>query len=121
MILGDRLRELREEKELNQVDIAKVLKVDRTTYNKYETGTSNPDLDKLSVLANYFNVTVDWLMGRSQLRNPEVDYKETMDFVKDLMAMLSQNGHNFNDKTKVLELVEQTYQIQGIFKKQPTK
>lgn len=121
MTLGDRLRELREEKELDQKDIAIFLKVDRTTYNKYETGNSNPDKEKLVQLSNYFDVTTDYLLGVSKLKNPERDYKESMDFVKDLMDMLNENGHNFTDKMEVLELVEQAYQIKGILKKQPTK
>lgn len=116
MTLGDRLRQLREDRGLDQRDLAEYLSIDRSTYGKYETGKSNPDLEKLSTLAAYFNVTVDWLMGRSKLKNPERDYKETMDFVKDLMVMLNENGHNLTDKMEVLDLIDQAYQIQGILK-----
>jgi len=116
-MLGERLRELREERELNQVDIAKLLSVSRSTYGKYETGDSNPDLDKLVFLAGYFDVTIDYLLGKTKLRNPLKQYKETMEFVTDLTKMLSENGHDITNKEEILELIEQVYQIRGILKK----
>jgi transcriptional regulator with XRE-family HTH domain len=62
MGLGERLKKLRVIKKLNQSDLAKVLKVDRSTYGKYETGDSSPDYEKLIVLANYFKVSLDYLL-----------------------------------------------------------
>ena len=116
-MLGERLRELREERELNQVDIAELLSVSRSTYGKYETGDSNPDLPKIVYLAEYFGVTTDYLLGKTKLRNPLKQYKETMDFVTDLTKMLGDNGHDIANKEELLELIEQVYQIRGILKK----
>ena len=59
-----RLRELREAKGLYQKDVAAAIGVDRTTYVKYERGTSEPSYNILSKLAEYFNVSVDYLLGR---------------------------------------------------------
>lgn len=65
MSLGNKLRELRISMGINQKEIAKMLNIDRSTYGKYETGDSSPDYDKLTKLADYFNVTIDYLLGRS--------------------------------------------------------
>lgn len=60
----ERLKELRLKKKLLQKDIADYLGVNRTTYVKYETGASQPDNDTLSRLADFFGVSVDYLLGR---------------------------------------------------------
>jgi transcriptional regulator with XRE-family HTH domain len=65
-----RLKELREEASLTQKDIAEALGIDRTTYTKYETGKSEPDFETTSKIADYFNVSVDYLLGKSDIRNP---------------------------------------------------
>lgn len=69
MILGKRLKELRTLKKLNQIDVANVLDIDRSTYGKYETGDSSPDYEKLIHLAEFFEVTTDYLLGRTD--NPK--------------------------------------------------
>jgi len=69
MDLGKRLRELRIDKGLNQVDVAKVLGIERSTYGKYETGDSSPDCAKLIQLADFFNVSTDYLLGKSNIKH----------------------------------------------------
>lgn len=63
----EQLRKLRKEKQLYQKDVAAYLGIDRTTYVKYETGASQPDHETLARLADYFGVTVDYLLGREEL------------------------------------------------------
>lgn len=65
VLLRTRLVELRKEKGLSQVAIAKELGVDCSTIAKYETGDRLPDLVMLCKLADYFNVTTDYLVGRT--------------------------------------------------------
>ena len=60
------LRELRTKKGVYQKDVAKYLGVDRTTYVKYERGDSEPSIDIIKKLANYFDVTVDFLVGEEK-------------------------------------------------------
>jgi len=69
-VLKDRLKELRKEKGETQSEVAASLGVDRSTYGKYETGDSVPDIDKLMWLATYFDVTVDYILGISNLKVP---------------------------------------------------
>lgn len=70
MMIGQRLRLLREEKKLKQLDIAKILGVSRTTYTQYETGKSEPDSEMLNKLADIFNTSVDYILGRTEKYNP---------------------------------------------------
>lgn len=65
LLLRTRLVELRKEKGLSQVALAKDLGVDCSTIAKYETGDRLPDLVMLCKLADYFNVTTDYLVGRT--------------------------------------------------------
>ena len=58
------LRELRTKKGVYQKDVAKYLGVDRTTYVKYERGDSEPSIDIIKKLANYFDVTVDFFVKK---------------------------------------------------------
>lgn len=60
----ERLRDLRKQKGLYQKDVAAYLGVDRTTYVKYEKGSSEPDTSTLTKLAEFFDVTVDYILGR---------------------------------------------------------
>jgi transcriptional regulator with XRE-family HTH domain len=69
-MIGERLKLLREEKGLKQLDIAQMLGVSRTTYTQYETGKSEPDLTTVAKLADYFNVSLDYLLGRVSIREP---------------------------------------------------
>lgn len=58
------LKQLRQSKGVLQKDVASYLGVDRTTYVKYERGDSEPNHDMLSKLADYFDVSIDYLLGR---------------------------------------------------------
>ncbi|QDS37992.1 helix-turn-helix domain-containing protein [Brevibacillus brevis] len=64
MILGQRLRSCRKAKKLTQKNLSEILGLNRSTYAKYETGDNEPDNDTLQKLANFFEVTVDYLLGR---------------------------------------------------------
>ncbi len=64
----ERLKQLRLDRSLYQKDIAAYLGVDRTTYVKYENGSSEPSNEILSKIADYFDVTVDYLLGREEIK-----------------------------------------------------
>lgn len=64
LLLKDRIAELRKEKGLSQVALAKRLDVDSSTIAKYETGDRFPDVIMLMKLADFFDVSVDYIIGR---------------------------------------------------------
>lgn len=69
-----RLKELRVARSLYQKDIAEHLGIDRTTYVKYENGSSEPPLDSLIDLANFYSVSLDYLVGITDtLKQPNAD------------------------------------------------
>ena len=59
-----RLRDLREDWDLSQKQIAAVLGIDQRVYSTYETGKRDIPLNHLIALADYYHVTVDYLLGR---------------------------------------------------------
>lgn len=63
-ILRQRLIGLRQKEGLLQRDVADQLHIDRSTYSYYERGKTNPPLDILIKLADYFGVSLDYLAGR---------------------------------------------------------
>ena len=64
----NRLRQLREELNLRQIDVAKATGIDQKTLSNYETGKTNPDSYSLIRLANFFNVSIDYIVGRIDIR-----------------------------------------------------
>ena len=60
----ERLRELRLAKGESQEQLAKILGVSRTSYTKYENGQHDPSMEALDMLAEHFNVSIDYLLGR---------------------------------------------------------
>ena len=63
----NRLRELREDRDLRQVDVSYYVGIDQKTLSNYETGKTNPDSQSLIKLADFYNVSIDYLVGRVQL------------------------------------------------------
>ncbi len=59
-----RLKELRESKGLTQKEVAEIIGYSEISYARYEKGEREPDISTLCKLAEYFNVTVDYLIGR---------------------------------------------------------
>ncbi len=58
----NRLRDLREDNDLKQVDIARVLNISQTNYSKYELGKINIPVDMLIKLARYYNTSIDYIL-----------------------------------------------------------
>lgn len=65
---GSRLRQLREDKGLTQEQLGKVLNVKKAAVSKYENETTSPDHATLCKLADFFDVTTDYLLGRDERR-----------------------------------------------------
>ncbi|MEE0958340.1 MAG: helix-turn-helix transcriptional regulator [Ruminococcus sp.] len=60
----NRIRDLREDMDLRQIDVAKATGIDQKTLSNYETGKTNPDSYALIQLADFFHVSIDYLVGR---------------------------------------------------------
>lgn len=68
-----KLKELRKKHKSKPEDLAKLLCISVQAYYKYENGTNEPNIENLLKLADYYQVTVDYLLGR--------DYKDEIGFL----------------------------------------
>ncbi len=59
----NRIRELREDRDLRQADVSEKTGIDQRTLSNYETGKTNPDSFAIIKLAEFFEVTTDYLLG----------------------------------------------------------
>lgn len=60
-----RLRDLREDADLSQAQVAAILQIQQTVYSRYERGYQTIPLEHLITLADYYHVSVDYLLGRT--------------------------------------------------------
>lgn len=88
-VLGKRLKQLRTENNLTQEEFGKPYNIKKSTVSQYESGSSRPDDELKKRIANDFNVSLDWLMGKS-------DIKET---AEDLLSSITTND-KINNKIK---------------------
>ncbi len=65
-----RLRDLREDLDLTQVKVASMLGCSQTTYSRYETGNTDIPNDILNKLADIYEVSVDYLLERTDVKKP---------------------------------------------------
>ena len=98
-LFEERLKTLRKEKKLSQDELGKALNIHGRTIGYYESGQRKPSPDILCEIADYFNVSVDFLLARTSIRNyeelqiqlsldqlPEDGQKELIDYSKFLLG-----------------------------------
>lgn len=98
--LGDRIRKLRTEKELEQKELAQILQVHKGTVSNWENNKRIPDSEMLIKIANYFSVTTDYLLGNTNNRNEiNIDpiYRKKL---KEILECFIENGYDPDDITK---------------------
>ncbi|MBQ8267641.1 MAG: helix-turn-helix transcriptional regulator [Clostridia bacterium] len=66
-----RLKDLREDRDMRQADIADFLGIKQTVYSRYERGYQNVPLEHLIKLADYYKVSTDYILGRTN--NKEIN------------------------------------------------
>lgn len=69
-ILGSRLNKARSDKGLTQESVAKLLGITAQALSNYERGARDPDTDLLARLAELYSVSADYLLGRTDIKNP---------------------------------------------------
>lgn len=65
-LLYENIRNLRENRDIKQTELAKYLNVTQTTYSKYELGRINISIETLIKLADFYDVSLDYLVGRNK-------------------------------------------------------
>ena len=92
------LKTLRKCEGKTQTDIAKFLQVAQQTYCGYELETSEPNLETLIKLADYYGVTLDYLVGR--------EFKNEVGYLTDNEKKLLQNYRSLNEENKRILVAE---------------
>ena len=74
-----RIRDLREDRDLTQTQMAKILGMSQTGYSKYETGENDVPTEILIKLARFYNTSIDSLLGETNIREryPEIKKSKT--------------------------------------------
>ena len=78
MEFSERLKDLRKQAELTQVDVAEKLGISQPAYASWERGVKKPTQDNLVKIAQIFNVSVDYLVGNSDEKTDELDNIELL-------------------------------------------
>ena len=121
---GKRLKSLRIKNDLSQQEIADRLNLNRSTYARYELDQTQPDFDTLQKIADFYDVSIDFLLGRENksLKHetngdwiPKLNEKDEKDIALRLEAIaqdiesqtsLSFNGEPMDEDTKELVLAQ---------------
>jgi len=74
----NRIRSLREDKDLSQVHMANLLNINQRTYSRYETGEHAIPLEALCKLADFHGVSVDYLLNRTDVKQPYPSSKKKL-------------------------------------------
>ncbi|MGC7871330.1 helix-turn-helix domain-containing protein [Desulfosporosinus sp. SYSU MS00001] len=98
-VLGKRLLYLRNKLELTQEELAKILCMSRSTYAQYEVDRRKPDYDTLQRIADYFKVSTDFLLGRT-----EHSVLEENNFPSRLKMIRELNGISLNQLAENLNI-----------------
>lgn len=81
MVFGERIKQLRTEKQWTQEYVCERLNISSGALSRYETSMYEPkSLELVKDFANLFNVSTDYLLGKSDIRNPEDKIKEEFEF-----------------------------------------
>ena len=105
---GKRLKRLRNEKKLTQSELGKIINVSKVSISGYESGDRTPDTDNLRRLADYFEVTSDYLLGREDKRIESMD-EELERILKDPQTNLMFNdwqGMDEEQRQEALRMIK---------------
>lgn len=98
-----RLRDLREDSDITQAEAAKIIKAGTTQYRRYESAETAISLEQAEIYANYYNVSLDYIAGRTNdkkgLTRSELSDKET-ELIKKFRSLSDER------KGKILERIE---------------
>lgn len=127
-MLGVRLKYLRKSNNKTQQDIADILGITRPAYTAYEQGKRNPDYEILEKIADYYNVSTDYLLGRTENKEAlhkqagisDDDYNNLSAYQKEVIDFFLTRENLFfkNQPENLLDALEQFEVYYEVWKKQ---
>ncbi|GAB0167498.1 helix-turn-helix transcriptional regulator [Lysinibacillus sp. CTST325] len=128
MKYGEILKKLRTEKGLSQKELTDRLTLNRSTYARYETSSTQPDFDTLSKLADFYNVSVDYILGRTNDKDSlhtqagisDEDYNNLNAYQKEVIDFFLTRENLFfkNQPENMIDALEQFEIYYEVWKKQ---
>ena len=103
-MIGSRIKDLRKGKKMSQSDLGKIIGVSQTTVTAWETGRAEPSSAYISKLADFFNVSADYLLGR-----PEKNGTTKCDKIEDMLdSAMTFDGKPLsnNDRNVIRGMIE---------------
>ncbi|MGB7604365.1 MAG: helix-turn-helix transcriptional regulator [Lutisporaceae bacterium] len=103
MFSGEKLKQLRTEKSLTQIELAKLFNTSHATINRYEKGVNEPDSKTITKFADFFNISTDYILDRTNIRNGamqskydldpnNIEYKSYKEIIDKFKSLLEQEG-----------------------------
>lgn len=86
--MKNRIKDLREDRDLRQIDLSTATGIDQRTISNYETGKTSPDAYALIRLADFFGVSIDYLIGRTE-RDESLEQRRAM-LIDNIIAELDE-------------------------------
>lgn len=121
MTTGEKIRQLRKDNKITQTELGKILNVEKSTISMYENNNTQPPSQTLALIAKYFNVSTDYLLGNETPPKfkPQLTDKDKKDIAKQVEDMLDGldadnpisfqlDGNEIDDDTR--ELLRQSLQ-----------
>ncbi len=111
-----RLRELREQHGLTQEKVAAMIDVDRSTYSKYEKKDASISATSLILLAQYYNVSVDYICGLTEDRHPkDVEFVDNVPVTEEITELVKEFSKlNHRQKTIIFAHIYEMRDIYGL-------
>jgi transcriptional regulator with XRE-family HTH domain len=97
---GKRLKEIRIERGLRQEDIGAIVHVGKSTVSQWENNVHVPDIETIAKIASHLNVSIDYLLGRTDIRNPDQPDEDIIAFLR------AAEGLTEDEKREVLAYIE---------------
>ena len=116
MELNEILVNLREEKGITQLELAGIIHVTRNTISSYETGTIQPSYSVLVRLADFYNVSLDYLFGRTRMKCPIRKIEENMATAKGDFSLDKFFQLNREDRATLQSMLEALYENEQLRK-----
>ena len=127
IIFGQRLKQLRKSHNLTQLEFAKIFNIANGTIGNWESGNREPDFNTLNRIADFFNVSTDYLLGKTDNRNPwqpELSEKDEKDIAKEIEKLREKlensEGLMFDGEPATPEAIESVIEAMSFGIKQAT-
>jgi len=110
-MLFNRIKSEREQLGLTQSDLSKKLNVSQQTIGSWEVGRTEPSTENLQKLSELFNTSIDYLLGKSNLKNPESlnideDLRQILNNPDTLVAFKDFNNLPDTDKQEIINFIK---------------